>query len=152
MVSDKFQRKMRSVAAEVMDPDEELRGAVAGQAAAGAIAQVGTHTGGAQLATAGSTLTGRTFNALAILTDRHVYLVRTPRFHAFRVSEVVLQAPVNSLDIVPQARARVRIGDYMLTYQVEMRGQVERFVALAAQVDGASVRQEQRRVSRPVPA
>jgi hypothetical protein len=40
----------------------------------------------------------------------------------------------------------------MLTYQVEMRGQVERFVALAAQVDGASVRQEQRRVSRPVPA
>jgi hypothetical protein len=144
MAIDKFHRKIRAVAAEVMDPDEEFRAGLAGQAEAGAIARIGTCTGGAQLPMAGSTLTGRTFNVLAILTSRHVYLVRTPKFQAFRVSEVVLKAPVKSLEIVPQARARVRIGDYMLTYMPGIRDEVESFVALASQLEPGPVGRAER--------
>ncbi len=131
MASKKFERKIREVAEEVMEPGEEFRAGIAGQAGTGMIAKAGTWTGAGQMARAGATLKGSMFNALAILTDRHVYVIRTPKFQAFKVSEVVLKAPVGNVEIAAESRMRVQIGDYLLTYTFRLAPDVEDFIAQA---------------------
>jgi hypothetical protein len=88
---------------------------VAGRAGAGAVAKVGGWTKGAEVARAGAYLTGDMFNALGIVTDRNVDLVRTPPLEAYEVKEVVSKSPIGSTEVAWAGRSRLEIGDYYMT-------------------------------------
>jgi hypothetical protein len=133
MASRKFQRKIEGVAAQVMDDGEQLVAAVAGQAGAGAAAKMGGWSKGAEVTRAASYLTGDVFSALGLLTDRSVYLIRTPPLKAFEVKEVVLKQPVKEAEVELAGRSRLRIDDFFLTYTFRMGGDAKRFAELASQ-------------------
>jgi hypothetical protein len=73
------------------------------------------------------------FNALAILTDRSVYLIRTPPLKAYEIKEVVLKRPVDGAEVELAGRNRLRIEDYYLTYTFRMGTDAKRFAELASQ-------------------
>jgi hypothetical protein len=60
----------------------EFRSGLAGQAGQGVTAKVGGWGQGAQMARAGGIFTGKVWNALMILGDRNLYLIRAPLFKA----------------------------------------------------------------------
>jgi hypothetical protein len=93
MASKKFHRKIREVADQVMEEGEEFRSGLAGMAGQGVTAKAGGWGQGAQMARAGGFFTGKMWNALVILGDRNLYLIRAPVFKAYDVKEVVLKAP-----------------------------------------------------------
>jgi hypothetical protein len=132
MASRKFQRKIEEVAAQVMDDGEQFVAAVAGQAGAGVAAKVGGWSKGAEVTRAAGYVTGDMFNALAILTDRRVYLIRTPPLKAYEIKEVVLKLPVGGAEVALAGRSRLRIEDYDLTYTFRMGADAKRFAELAS--------------------
>jgi hypothetical protein len=135
MASRKFHRKIEEVAAQVMDDDERFVAGVAGQAGAGVVAKVGGWSRGAEAARAGAFVTGDMFAALAILTDRNVYLVRTPPLKAYVVKDVVLKSPVGSAEVTwtGTGKSRLRIDDYYMTCTYRMRNEAKQFAELASQ-------------------
>ena len=133
MASRKFNRKIEEVAAQVMDDGEQFVAGVAGQAGAGAVAKLGGWSRGAEVARVGGYVTGDVFSALGILTDRNVYLIRTPPLKAFEVKEVVLKRPVAGAEVEWEGRSRLRIDDYYVTCTPRMRKDAERFAELASQ-------------------
>jgi hypothetical protein len=133
MASRKFHRKIEEVAAQVMDDGEQFVAGVAGQAGAGTVAKVGGWSRGAEVARAAGYVTGDMFNALAILTDRSVYLIRTPPLKAYEIKEVVLKRPVDGAEVELAGRNRLRIEDYYLTYTFRMGTDAKRFAELASQ-------------------
>lgn len=133
MASAKFQRNIEEVAAQVMEDGEQFVAGVAGQAGAGAVAKVGGWTKGAEVARVGAYLTGDMFNALGILTDRNVYLVRTPPLKAFEVKEVVSKSPIGSIEVAWVGRSRLEMGDFYVTCTPRMRGDAQRFAELASE-------------------
>jgi hypothetical protein len=134
MASRKFQRKIEEVAAQVMEDGEQFVAGVAGQAGAGGVAKVGGWTRGAEAARAGAYLTGDMFNALGIVTDRNVYLIRTPPLKAYEIKEVVSKDPVGSVEVAwtGSGRSRLRIGEYFMTCTYRMRSEAQRFAELAS--------------------
>jgi hypothetical protein len=132
MASRKFQRKIEEVAAQVMDDGEQFVAAVAGQAGGGVAAKIGGWSRGAEVTRAAGYVTGDMFNALAILTDRNVYLIRTPPLKAFEIKEVVLKQPIDDAEIELAGRSRLRIDDYYLTYTFRMGSDAKRFAELAS--------------------
>jgi hypothetical protein len=133
MASRKFHRKIQEVAAHVMDDGEQFVAGMAGQAGAGAIAKLGGWTHAAEVARVGAAVTGDVFPALGILTDRNVYLIRTPLTKAYEVKDVVVKQPVGTAEVRAEARSRLQIDDYYVTYTRRMRSEAERFAELAAQ-------------------
>jgi hypothetical protein len=131
MASKKFERKIREVADEVMEPGEEFRAGIAGQAGTGLMAKSGSWFAGNQMMRAGMTVKGSMFNALAILTDRHVYLIRTPKFQAFKVDEVVLKEPTDSVTVAGHKGMVLQINEYHLTYTFRLASDVEDFAKQA---------------------
>ena len=133
MASRKFQRKIQEVAAQVMDDGEQFVAAVAGQAGTGAIAKFGGWSRAHQMERLGATATGDVFNALAILTDRNVYLIRTPLMKPYEVKDVVLKQSLGSAEVAVEGRNRLRIDDYFVTYTYRMGSEAKRFAQLASQ-------------------
>ena len=67
-----------------------------------------------------------------ILGDRNVYLVRTPRFSAWKVEEVVMKEPVGTVPVEHSGGTGLRIGDYKVTYMFRMGSEAKQFVQMAA--------------------
>jgi hypothetical protein len=132
MASRKFHRKIEEVASQVMDDGEQFLAGVAGQAGAGVAAKVGGWSRGAEVARAAGYVTGDMFNALAVLTDRSVYLIRTPPLKAYEIKDVVLKRPIDGAAVALAGRSRLRIDDYYLTYTFRMGGEAKRFAELAS--------------------
>jgi hypothetical protein len=134
MASKKFQRKIEEVAGQVMDPGEQFVAGVAGQAGSGAVSKLGSPSqqvyNRARLA---AYATGDMFNALAILSDEHVYLVSTPPLKAYEVKDVVLKMPASEAEVELKGKNRLRIDDFTMTYMRRMGSEAEKFVDLASQ-------------------
>jgi hypothetical protein len=135
MASRKFHRKIEEVAAQVMDDGEQFVAGVAGQAGGGTVAKVGGWTKGAEVARAAAFATGDMFPALGILTDRNVYLIRTPPLKAYEIKEVLLKRPVDGAEVswTGSGRSLLRIDDYYVTCTYRMRNEAKRFAELSAQ-------------------
>src|SRR5581483_12172118 len=131
MASKKFHRKIREVADQVMEEGEEFRSGLAGQGGQGVTAKVGGWSPGAQTARAGAVFAGKMWNALVILGDRNVYLIRTPMLKAYEVKEVVLKAPRRDVPISSAGGTRIQVGDYYVTYTPKMGSQAKDFLAEA---------------------
>jgi hypothetical protein len=133
MASRKFHRSIEAVAAQVMDDGERFVAGVAGQAGAGAVAKVGGWSRGAEVARVGAFATGDMFAALAILTDRNVYLIRTPPLKAYVVKDVVTKTPLGNAEVAwtGSGKSRLQIGDYYMTCTYRMRNEAKRFAELA---------------------
>jgi hypothetical protein len=129
MASKRFQRKVREVANQVMEDGEEFRTGLAGQAGQGTTAKAGGWSPGAQTARAGAVFAGKMFNALVILGDRNLYLIRTPKFKAYEVTEVVLKAPRDEVSIRRTGGTRIQVGDYYVTYTFPMESQAKDLLA-----------------------
>lgn len=141
MASAKFHRKIREVADKVMEEGEEFVSGVAGQAGAGYSAKAGMGLGGtfgegAQVVRAGATLAGKMFQALVILTDRNVYVIKTPMLKAYEVKEVALKGARSEVPIERVGSTRIRVGDYMVVYTIRMSSQASDF--LDAATDGGA--------------
>jgi hypothetical protein len=135
MASRKFHRKIEEVAAQVMDDGEQFVAGVAGQAGGGTVAKVGGWTKGAEVARAAAYVTGEMFSALAILTDRSIYLIRTPPLKADEIKDVVLKRPIDGAEVswTGSGRSRLHIDDYCMTCTYRMRNDAKRFAELASQ-------------------
>ena len=134
MASRKFQKKIQEVAAQVMDDGEQFVAGVAGQAGTGAVAKLGSPSQPLyQKARLAAYATGDVFNALAILTDRNVYLISTPPLKAYEVKDVVLKRPVDGAEVMLAGKNRLRIDDFYMTYMYRMGKEAKRFAELAPQ-------------------
>jgi hypothetical protein len=104
MASKKFHRKIQEVADEVMDDGETFRAGLAG--------------------TSG-------YNALVVVSDRNVYLIKTPPLKAYAVKEVVLKAPLGEVAVERNGGLAVRVGDHVVNHSLRMNNEADELVAQA---------------------
>jgi hypothetical protein len=133
MASKKFDRKIREVAAQVMEEGEEFRVGLAGRAGLSAASEAGVVHSAAQTVRMVSTIARKMFNALVILGDRNMYLIRTPRLSAWKVEDVVLTEPVATLAVEDAGDLWLRIGDYMVHYTIRLGSEAKELVQMAAE-------------------
>jgi hypothetical protein len=131
MASKKFHRKIQEVADQVMDDGETFRAGLAGQAGGGIAAELGANSGGAQVMRAGATIAGKMFPALVVVTDRNVYLIKTPPLKAYAVKEVVLKAPLGEATVARNGGTKVQVGDYLVSHTLRMNKEADELVAQA---------------------